>query len=61
MMRLLITTIVNVIRILFRSRSELMVENLALRQQLAVLKDKHPRPKLKSADRAFWVSLRRVW
>src|ERR1700730_5607694 len=31
---------------LFRTRRSLMLENLALRQQLAVLKRKHPRPRL---------------
>ena len=41
----------------FRSRSGLMLENLALRQQLAVLKRKHPRPRLGPLDKLFWV----VW
>jgi len=31
---------------LFRSRQSLLLENLALRQQLTVLKRSHPRPKL---------------
>ena len=31
---------------IFRTHRDLMVENLALRQQLAVLKRKHPTPKL---------------
>ena len=48
-------------RVLFRSRLELMVENLALRQQLAVFKRKRSRPGLRPADRAFWVLLRQVW
>ena len=34
---------------------------LALRQQLAVLKRKWPRPALSHADRIFWVLLRRLW
>jgi hypothetical protein len=36
-----------------------MVENLALRQQLAVLKRKHPRPKIEL--KLFWILARRVW
>ncbi len=48
-------------RALFRDRSQLALENLALRQQLAVLRHKAPRPKLRRADRAFWVNLARVW
>ena len=49
------------IRALFRSRTELVIENLALRQQLAVLKAKRPRPHLTGIHRAFWILLRRVW
>jgi transposase InsO family protein len=44
-----------------RSRSDLLLENLALRQQLAVLKKRHPQPRLAPADRLFWVVLRRLW
>ena len=48
-------------RSLFRDRSQLALENLALRQQLAILSHKAPRRRLRRADRAFWVSLTRVW
>jgi transposase InsO family protein len=48
-------------RSLFRDRSHLALENLALRQQLAILRHKAPRPRLRRADRAFWVSLARIW
>jgi putative transposase len=44
-----------------KSQRELALENLALRQQLAVLKRKTKRPKLTNADRAFWVALRGLW
>jgi len=44
-----------------RPRRELALENLALRQQLAILKRKTKRPKLTNADRAFWVALARLW
>jgi hypothetical protein len=33
----------------------LLLENLALRQQLTVLKRKHPKPKLRVLDKLFWV------
>ena len=49
------------IRVFFRSRSDTALEVLALRQQLAVLKRKRPRPKLKSLDRLFWTALRQCW
>lgn len=41
------------IRVFFRSRSDTALEVLALRQQVAVLKRKRPRPKLNSWDRLF--------
>src|SRR5256886_14223421 len=45
---------------LFRSRGNLVLENLMLRQQLAVLKRRHPRPSLGPFDKLFWVIARRV-
>jgi putative transposase len=45
----------------FRSRRDLLLENLALRQQLAVLKVRHPQPRFAASDKLFWVMLRRVW
>jgi len=44
-----------------RSREELLLENLALRQQLQALHSKRPRPRLSSVDKLFWVVLRKVW
>jgi hypothetical protein len=45
----------------FRSRYNLGLEILALRQQLGVLKRKHPRPQLQIHDRIFWILLHRLW
>ena len=45
----------------FQSHSGLVLENLALRHQLAVLKRQARKPKLRSADRLLWVGLRRIW
>ena len=39
----------------FRSRSALIAENLCLRHQLLVLQRRHPRPRLRNADRRFWI------
>jgi hypothetical protein len=44
-----------------RSRNSLGLEIVALRQQLYVLKRKHPRSRLSVGDQVFWVFLRRVW
>src|SRR5215831_2166539 len=45
----------------FRSREDLMLENLALRQQLLALHAKRPRQRLGSVDKVFWVALRKLW
>jgi hypothetical protein len=39
----------------FQSHRSLLLENLALRQQLAVLKRKHPRARMGAVDKIFWV------
>jgi transposase InsO family protein len=39
----------------------LALENLALRQQLAVWKARQPRPRLMEMDRIFWIVLSRLW
>jgi putative transposase len=49
------------LRTLLLSRAALVVENLALRQQLAVLRRSVRRPSLRRRDRAFWICLARFW
>jgi putative transposase len=49
------------IRIFFRTRLDISLEVLALRQQVAVLKRKRPRPSLNRLDRFFWTTLRQIW
>src|SRR5258708_9652386 len=46
---------------LFRRQRSLLLENLALRQQLVALKRRHPRPSLDLFDKLFWIIARRVW
>src|SRR6516162_2556066 len=43
----------------FRSRYDVGLELVALRQQVGVLKRKNPRPQLRLGDRLFWLALRR--
>src|SRR4030095_5215578 len=42
-------------------RCNLALENLALRQQLAILKRTQKRPVISTKDRLFWVWLSRIW
>src|SRR5258705_436681 len=43
----------------FKSRATLIAENLCLRQQLLVYQRRRPRPRLRDADRRFWILARR--
>ena len=53
--------VVTVLGAFVRNRSELAMENFALRQQLAILRRQLKRPRLKTRDRAFWVLLSGVF
>jgi putative transposase len=44
-----------------RTQRVLVLENLALRHQLAVLHRTAPRPRLRPSDRLFWILLARLW
>ena len=48
-------------RAALHSRADLVIENLARRQQLAVLAHTGRRGYVTGADRLFWVTLRRLW
>ena len=48
-------------RVFFRSRADTALAVLALRQQVVVLKRKHPRPRVDRLDRVLWTWLRQVW
>jgi len=52
-MRRILAAVLHAIRSLLRSRVELSIENAALRQQLAILKKRRPRPQLHRSDRLF--------
>src|SRR5438309_8750641 len=54
-------TLLRTFRSAVRTRRELALENLALRQQLAVWQARQPRPRLTKMDRIFWILLSRLW
>jgi hypothetical protein len=56
----MITAFLAAVRVFFRNRMDTSLEVLALRQQVAVLKRKRPRPSLNRLDRFFWTTLRRI-
>jgi hypothetical protein len=53
--------LVRTLRSTVRTQRELALENLALRQQVAVWRVLQPRPQLTATDRIFWVVLSRLW
>src|SRR5215472_7791664 len=57
----LFIAVLGALRVFFRSRSDMALEILALRQRFAVLKRQRSRPPLNSGDRFFWTTLRRLW
>jgi putative transposase len=46
---------------LFCARRRLLLENLALRQQLVLFKRRRPRPRLNILDKLLWVTAHRTW
>ena len=57
----ILAAIFGFVRGILRRRATLGLENLALRQQLAVLRGSVKRPRLRPQDRIFWVLLKRYW
>jgi hypothetical protein len=53
--------LLGVVRSLFLRRADLLLENLALRQQLALFVQRGRRPRIDGADRIFWIILSRWW
>src|SRR5665213_993450 len=56
-----LSLLLGLLRALVCSRTELVFENLALRQQLAAFRRSVARPRLRRRDRMFWVCLSRIW
>ena len=53
----LLSALLSTARSSLKSHHVLALENLALRQQLAILRRRTKRPQLTKTDRAFWVAL----
>jgi hypothetical protein len=60
-MRTMVVALLACLRAALMSRAALVLENSALRQQLAVYLRTGQRTRLRTEDRLFWVALRRLW
>ena len=60
-MKTIVMILVAFVHEIVLSRATLQLENVALRQQVAVLKRERPRPRLHPLDRVFWVLLFHLW
>jgi hypothetical protein len=59
--RFLLSVLVWILRAVFRSRGAVVLENLALRQQLATYARGRRRPEVRPEERVFWAVLSGVW
>src|SRR5437870_526156 len=57
----LVLALFGAVRAAFQTHANLALENLALRQQLALLRHRSRRPRFSLLDRAFWLSLSQRW
>ena len=60
----LLKQILRLFLVIFRpskKQSDLVLENLALRQQLSIYRHTIKRPKIRNRDRIFWVFISRLW
>ena len=57
----LVLALLGAARAALRTHTNLALENLALRQQLALLRHRSKRPRFGRLERAFWVWLSRRW
>jgi hypothetical protein len=60
-MSLYLNLLLGLLRRVLRSRDHLLMENLVLRQQLAVYARRPKRPGLRNGDRLFWSAVARAW
>ena len=55
-----LATLISLLRLAGKDRAQLTLENIALRQQLAVYKRSVGRPNINDRDRIFWITVMRM-
>jgi len=57
----LLMVVCRALALALRGHREVVLENLALRQQLMAMKRANSRARLQARDRLFWIAVRRIW
>ena len=60
-MPVLFLSVFRFVRLLLSGHQAIVIENAALRMQLAAFQRKRKRPLLTTLDRVFWIALRSLW
>jgi putative transposase len=60
-MLMALLSVLRLMILVLTGHKQVVLENAALRQQVAILKRGIPRPKLRPRDRLFWLVLMRLW
>ena len=60
-MTVLFLSLFRFVRLLLGGHQAIVIENAALRMQLAAFQRKRKRPLLTTLDRVFWITLRSLW
>ena len=60
-MRSLLLDVLALVPSALKSRQALVLENLALRHQLLMMRRRGVRPAVRNLDRLLWIALRRLW
>ena len=57
----LVIVFVRIIKMAFKSKEDIILENLALRRQVSTYLEKKLKPQINDFDRSFWVALKETW
>ena len=60
-MKIITKLIFGILRLIFRGKQDIVLENLALRQQLIIQNRSIKKPNISNWDRIFWIWLSRFW
>ncbi|MGA1869671.1 MAG: hypothetical protein ACMUJM_14125 [bacterium] len=57
----ILVILINIFKTVYKSKNDIIIENLVLKQQLATYPARKKKPIIKERDRAFWIALKKSW